>query len=359
MAFPKITDFVTYINRKLTGNDWNTNFQKIVNWLSLGDTDIKVKSVEADSIKYNGTTIIQNGNINTNSITANTVTSNSFIGDGSQLTNIKAEFVFPYTPFCVNSAKDSFIDITDTSKLVFLVDDGTLYKPLIITTAQGKVITITSINDYDVSGLNGTYYIFADEETNGGTVYLKTCDIYRQSAEPTGNNGDIWFDTSNEPFVCREKVTSSWYNTEYNKVPLAKVVITGGTIDSLTMLPFNVNGVNVVYDGEFSDDEQRPVVIVKTYRNGSDWYRVYSDGWCEQGGRTTINANTTKTIDLLVAYADTNYYSSANGGLHLSGNMSDWAWINGGNPYSKTQIKIQNFYDYSSEVQWEAKGYIK
>ena len=42
MAFPKITDLVTYINRKLTGNDWNTNWQKIVNWLSLGTTDIKV-----------------------------------------------------------------------------------------------------------------------------------------------------------------------------------------------------------------------------------------------------------------------------------------------------------------------------
>ena len=100
MAFPKITDLVTYINRKLTGNDWNTNWQKIVNWLSLGDIDIKVKSVEADSIKYNGTTIVQNGNINTDTITANTVTANSFIGDGSQLTNVRVSDVFAYTPPC-------------------------------------------------------------------------------------------------------------------------------------------------------------------------------------------------------------------------------------------------------------------
>ena len=298
MAFPKFTELVSYINRKLTGNDWNTNFQKIVNWLSLGDTDIKVKSVEADSIKYNGTTIVQNGNINTNTITANTVTANSFIGDGSQLTNIKAEIGFPYTPFCVNSAKDNFIDITDTSKLVFLVDDGTLYKPLVITTAKGKVITITSINDYDVSGLNGTYYIFADEETNGGTVYLKSCDIYRQSAEPTGNNGDIWFDVSCEPYICREKVTSSWYNTEYDKVPLAKVTITGGVIDnsSLEILNFNDNGVDVK--------------VVESYTNGKDWYKIYSNGEIEQGGIADGGSNQQSlsgTINFLKEFKDDKY----------------------------------------------------
>ena len=254
MAFPKITDLVLYINKKLTGNDWNTNWQKIVNWLSLGDTDIKVKSVETESIKNNGNDIIHNGNIDADSITANTVTADSFIGDGSQLTNINVADVFAYTPFSVNSAMSNFIDISDTSKLHFLVDDGTLYKPLIITTAEGKTITITSINDYDVSGLTGTYYIFADEETNGGTVYLKTCDIYRQSETPTGNNGDVWFDTSCQKYVVREKVSSNWYTDEYDKVPLAQVVVSGGTISSLTMMSFNYNGYTMNFNGQMKED---------------------------------------------------------------------------------------------------------
>ena len=357
MAKPKFSELVSYINKALTGLDWNTNFQKIVNWLSLGTTDIKVNKIETNEIENNGA-FTQNGNLIATNIQADTITSDNFVGNGANLTNIKVSNIFPYTPFSINSAKDNFIDITDTSKLVFLVDDGTLYKPLIVTTAKGEQIKITSINDYDVSGLNGTYYIFVDEETNGGTVYLKSCTIYRQTTEPTGQNGDVWLDTSNEPFVCRERISNNWYSDEYNKVPIGKVVVTGGAIDSLTLLPFNSNGVNAIFDGKYFNDEQRPIVVVKTYHNGTDWYRIYSDGWCEQGGRLTINANTTKTVDLLVPYADTNYYSNANGGVHLSGNMSDWAWINGGNPYSTTQIKIQNFYDYSSEVQWEAKGYI-
>ena len=276
MAFPKITDLVTYINKKLTGNDWNTNWQKIVNWLTLGTYDLKVNKIETNEIENSGT-FTQNGNLIADNIQADVVTANSFVGDGSQLTNIKAEIGFPYTPFCVNSAMSNFIDITDTSKLVFNVDDGTLSKPLIVTTANGKQITITSINDYDVSGLNGTYYIFADEETNGGTVYLKACDIYRQNVAPTGNNGDIWLDISNEPYICREKVSSNWYGEEYNKVPLAKVVITGGAIDSLEMLAFNDNGVDIK--------------LVESYTNGKDWYKIYSNGDIEQGGQADGGSN--------------------------------------------------------------------
>lgn len=100
-------------------------------------------------------------------------------------------------------------------------------------------------------------------------------------------------------------------------------------------------------------------VPIKIYSNVGNWYKLYSNRWCEQGGRATIPANTTQIVTLLLPFEDTNYYSSANGGLSLSENYSDWAWINGGNPYSASQIKIQNFYDYSREVQWEAKGFVQ
>ena len=291
MNIPKITELVTYVGKAVRGADWNNNLQKIVNWLSLGNTDIKVNKLDAKQITYNDNPIINNGNINTQSVTANTITSNNFVGNGENLTNIKVADVFAYTPFSVNSAKENFIDITDTSKLVFLVDDGTLYKPLLVTNAKGKQITINSINDFDVTGLNGTYYIFVDEQTNGGSVYLKPCELYRQQDTPTGNNGDIWLDTSNQPFVCREKVSNNWFTDEYNKVPVAKVVVTGGAITSLEYLSFNANGVTVNYNGKYSNPMQRPIVIVDFALDEvtGNWHKVYSNGWCEQGGRKTFN----------------------------------------------------------------------
>jgi hypothetical protein len=46
-------------------------------------------------------------------------------------------------------------------------------------------------------------------------------------------------------------------------------------------------------------------VVVETYKNGTSWYRVWSDGWCEQGGVLTI-ANGTK-IYFLQEFKDKNY----------------------------------------------------
>ena len=300
---PKFSDLITYINKALTGNDWNTNWQKIVNWLTLGTYDLKVNKIETNEIENSGT-FTQNGDLIADNVQANTVTANSFIGDGSQLTNIKAEIGFPYTPFCVNSAKANFI-INDTTKITFDVSEE---NPLIVTTADGKQIKITSINDYDVSAQgNGTYYIFVDEETNGGTVYLKTGTIWRQETAPSmveSQPADLWLDVSNEPFICRERETNNWYIAEYNKVPIGKVIISGGTITDLTILPFNDNGTNVV--------------LLQSYRNGKSWYRIYSNGYVEQGGFVARNGTTT-TVNLLVEYADTDYFVSATGTRASSG----------------------------------------
>ena len=48
--------------------------------------------------------------------------------------------------------------------------------------------------------------------------------------------------------------------------------------------------------------------VTETYQNGSSWYRLWSDGWCEQGGETAMGPNTSPTtVNLLKAYKNTNY----------------------------------------------------
>lgn len=46
--------------------------------------------------------------------------------------------------------------------------------------------------------------------------------------------------------------------------------------------------------------------VVTTYSNGTSWYRIWSDGWCEQGGRVT-NAGSSGTVTMLQSYASLNY----------------------------------------------------
>lgn len=50
------------------------------------------------------------------------------------------------------------------------------------------------------------------------------------------------------------------------------------------------------------------VYVMESYRNGTEWYRVWSDGWVEQGGnpqKSLYGAQT--TINFLKPFADTNY----------------------------------------------------
>ena len=46
--------------------------------------------------------------------------------------------------------------------------------------------------------------------------------------------------------------------------------------------------------------------IVETYKNGTSWYRIWSDGWCEQGGYANTNA-TSVIVTFLKPFIDTNY----------------------------------------------------
>lgn len=43
--------------------------------------------------------------------------------------------------------------------------------------------------------------------------------------------------------------------------------------------------------------------LINSYSNGYSWYRLYSDGWCEQGGVATENIST----PLILPYKNTNY----------------------------------------------------
>lgn len=59
--------------------------------------------------------------------------------------------------------------------------------------------------------------------------------------------------------------------------------------------------------------------VVETYRNGTEWYRVWSDGWLEQGGYgVTSGSGKKKDIVLLKPYIDADYtITYANlGGTH-------------------------------------------
>ena len=51
-------------------------------------------------------------------------------------------------------------------------------------------------------------------------------------------------------------------------------------------------------------------VVTETYVNGTSWYRVWSDGWIEQGGIYTGTGTNNPAVSLLKTMANTNYYAN-------------------------------------------------
>lgn len=83
------------------------------------------------------------------------------------------------------------------------------------------------------------------------------------------------------------------------------VVVATGSIDQSEMdWSAWATGLQGKLDADHSNDTKP--YITETYENGASWYRVWSDGWCEQGGYTNSNV-TTVTIDLIKTLRDYNY----------------------------------------------------
>ena len=99
--------------------------------------------------------------------------------------------------------------------------------------------------------------------------------------------------------------------------------------------------------------------LVDSYHNGTEWYRIYSDGWIEQGGRFYNNADVANTISFLKPFKNTDYSLLINHGVSgkyatsLSGRHSDEAW-----GYTTTNFQAQTYNAVGLNwIVWSACGY--
>lgn len=97
-------------------------------------------------------------------------------------------------------------------------------------------------------------------------------------------------------------------------------------------------------------DLQEATFVIETYHNGASWYRIWSDGWCEQGGETTV-AGMPGTVTLLKEYRDTSYLISITP-YQDTDNVSHNAGF--------TSAITTTSFGFRSEryIKWETKGYI-
>lgn len=96
-------------------------------------------------------------------------------------------------------------------------------------------------------------------------------------------------------------------------------------------------------------------VVVQTYVNGTNWYRIWSDGWIEQGGRVSISQDTQTTVTLLKTFSNTNYtvlISACRSGTQTGGDGNFTVEY-----VSASQFKWSNGDDFGGTGIWYACGY--
>lgn len=97
--------------------------------------------------------------------------------------------------------------------------------------------------------------------------------------------------------------------------------------------------------------------IIDSWSDGTEWYRVYADGWCEQGGYSTSS-----NITFFKEFGDTNYTSLATWLTPVTGSGQSLCIQNKTNSSMSVQLKwaadssVTTFTNGS--YNWEAKGYI-
>lgn len=88
--------------------------------------------------------------------------------------------------------------------------------------------------------------------------------------------------------------------------------------------------------------------VVESYHNGSEWYRIYSDGWCEQGFYDTTHAD--HVVTLLTPMADANYIVSiGQSGNGASAQVGRSTW----KEKTATTLKINSV----TPTDWVIAGY--
>ena len=375
MAIPKITDLILYINKKITGADWNSNWQKIITWLTGGTTDIKVNSIDTNSVTTSGTITTNGATINGNAEISGDLNVGGVIsGDGSGLTGVTSTSTIAWTPFTINKG---YIDTTVSSatygkEIPMYKESGydNLIKfnaPITATTSDGVNFTLDLIDDLDVSNTgNGTYIVCIKKGQQRAELKEGANGVYRQRLTPTDisiPNNSLWLDTSTENIQCYEKLNNDW-TTKYDGVPVGEVVVSGGEVSSLTIYHYNWNGYNINVQEEINI-AQRPSVIIKTwYADNIDWttkqsqtdyYIEYSNGFIIQGGRIKWNDGGNGEQDLPLSVMPSKVCTVNCEGFVYNGRNSSGYVVS--ITSSKVRVSAGTTGNYEGVLLWEVKGY--
>lgn len=183
------------------------------------------------------------------------------------------------------------------------------YSGTTITVKQGLKVLIPNGRNADGT-LNNIEYTVPQDLTLDVSIADKWDGyfvLYEGFIDTFGIGGNIWINDE-EPDVQN----GYWYSPEQNRsyywdngwIERKFVILGEYTFNTNFTAITDFKTYEPVSLAKWSDIEYTSRhIVTKYYRNGTSWYRLWSDGFLEQGGI----GPSTGTVQLIKAYSDTNY----------------------------------------------------
>lgn len=217
----------------------------------------------------------------------------------------------------------------------------------------------------------GNGIVFFDGTSNS-LNYKSEGEYFRQTSQPTiTTTHGMWYNLNTNEYKVTSNTGSTWATIKAAEIGRFSTD-SSGSIDSFypyhplaTAMEDDIATLKSYTDREkvSKSDLHEVQVVVETYRDGYSWYRVWSDGWCEQGGRTvrsSVGTSWSYTINLVKSYMDTEYNIT----ITPTGKSGDQLGESGENVENVT-VNSFTYYFYTASSQdgtngfyWRTCGYL-
>lgn len=233
-----------------------------------------------------------------------------------------------------------------------------------------RITGITGYQRYDSTPANantiGQFYTSSDKTTPIGDEYSNAVGVNWNAVSVTGIPAEgivtdtIYFEKTgggNYGGLGELKIEATYASLKKN--PNGHIFYNIADKDSVDEM-FNQYGLGWFYGVDTANERiclprNLHGKLIKKYNNGTDWYRIYADGWCEQGGN--VKTATSGTVTLLKPYINTEYSLIGSWSYPVSnfdtGGFSDALAFSNKTTTTFYYSAVANYY-----FQWEAKGYI-
>lgn len=259
------------------------------------------------------------------------------------------------------SWQDSVTNYGVCGKFVYNSTNRTVRLPKITGFVEGAS-GVTNLGDLTQAGLpNITATMAGDISQANSSGAIAITSAY---------NGEMWYGSTSvgrmRDWDFNASRSSSIYGRSNTVQPQSIKVLYYIVIATSTKTDIQVDideittDLNGKADVDLSNVPSSKGILVESYGNSTSWYRVYSDGWCVQGGHFTATTTGANTITLLKPFADNSYsisfnrYSGYGGGINTA---SYWVNMILGMTANNFSVAIDT--GYANPIIWQACGYIR